>query len=427
MPDFSGRFQYLDEQGSALAQGPCQLQFDEDSCTVTPQAGAPLTFDFGDVEAASAGEWDLRLWFFDRRSVLLTHFAKAFGPMSEALLEAWRGRTVRCLLLEDLEELKRYAGYAALGEEDAACSEIRVYQSNIAVIPQVGAPIQWRLADVDSIAFDAEAYRVTLVSGGARLTLSKLAKKTDECFGALQAAHARLRERAAAALRDVFGFLRPDQLQRLVKLMPEGRSVRLAALAEIHSNLPAALVARVVDEPLRPYFETLRARAVEGSLMAGFKFIRAEEAGESDDAASEAVSAPEAGGEGKAPLFFWFFFPLAAPGGGFSNLAAWEASTGTGRATYVFRVGARGEALSGEAVERAVSRLTKALALVNFRREPVYLPDESLESQPRYRRYAIGCRRLPELRELRGAYAGRAIHATPEAWQMQMDGVLAAR
>jgi hypothetical protein len=34
---------------------------------------------------------------------------------------------------------------------------------------------------------------------------------------------------------------------------------------------------------------------------------------------------------------------------------------------------------------------------VNFRREPVYLPDESLEQEPRFRRYAIGCRKLADL------------------------------
>jgi hypothetical protein len=56
---------------------------------------------------------------------------------------------------------------------------------------------------------------------------------------------------------------------------------------------------------------------------------------------------------------------------------------------------------------------------VNFRREPVYLPDESLDRQPRYHRYAIGARKLPDLRALRGAFLGRAIHSAPEEWAEQ--------
>jgi hypothetical protein len=53
----------------------------------------------------------------------------------------------------------------------------------------------------------------------------------------------------------------------------------------------------------------------------------------------------------------------------------------------------------------------------------VYLPDDSLERQQRFHRYAIGCRKLPDLRSLRAAFVGRAIHTTLEAWQAQVDGV----
>jgi hypothetical protein len=82
-----------------------------------------------------------------------------------------------------------------------------------------------------------------------------------------------------------------------------------------------------------------------------------------------------------APLFFWYFFPFAR------NVVAWEATTGTGRATYFFR--------ADPPVEPAVARLTRGLALFNFRREPIYLPDTSLDQQPRFQRYAIGGAHTP--------------------------------
>ena len=106
--------------------------------------------------------------------------------------------------------------------------------------------------------------------------------------------------------------------------------------------------------------------------------------------------------KGKPPLFFWFFFPLAG------GRVAWESTTGSGRATYFFDAAAP--------VDQGVARLTRGLALVNFRREPIYLPDESLEREPRFRRYAIGCRKLPDLRALRAAFRGRAIHTSLDAW-----------
>ena len=77
-----------------------------------------------------------------------------------------------------------------------------------------------------------------------------------------------------------------------------------------------------------------------------------------------------------------------------------------------------------DAVEAAVTHPTRGLALVNFRREPVYLADDLLERQPRYHRYAIGCRKFPDSRGLRAALLGRAIHSSIETWTAQAGSVL---
>jgi len=145
----------------------------------------------------------------------------------------------------------------------------------------------------------------------------------------------------------------------------------------------------------------LRARAT-GPVSAGFKFLRASdsEAGEANGEVDDATEAP-------SPLFFWFFFPL--PG----NLVAWEATTGTGRATYIFRTGAD--------LTRAIRQITRGLGQINFRREPIYLPQSSLEQQAKFHRYAIGARKLRELRALREAYAGRAVHSSLEEWAKQVN------
>jgi hypothetical protein len=173
-------------------------------------------------------------------------------------------------------------------------------------------------------------------------------------------------------------------------------------MAAIHPRLPEAIVAKAVDEPMRPYFEALLARSSKDVLMAGFKFVREDE--QTEEPAEGDAAAPDTDRE---PFFFWFFFPLTG-----RDLVAWESTTGGGRATYFFR--------AQPPVESAIRQLTRGLALVNFRREPVYLPDSSLEQQPKFRRYLIGARKLPDLRALRSAYAGRAIHSSPEAWASQL-------
>jgi hypothetical protein len=111
---------------------------------------------------------------------------------------------------------------------------------------------------------------------------------------------------------------------------------------------------------------------------------------------------------------------------------AWEASLRAGRATYFFRLvdpaqadRLRDPATAAAAVETALRRLNRVLGLLNFRRRPIYLSDDELERDPRFHRYAIAARRLPEVREVRASFLGRAIHSSFAAWREQVKTILA--
>jgi hypothetical protein len=80
---------------------------------------------------------------------------------------------------------------------------------------------------------------------------------------------------------------------------------------------------------------------------------------------------------------------------------------------------------SASKTENAVRQINQALVMLNFRREPIYLPDASMQTDARYHRYAIACRKISALRQLRISYLGRAIHTTVDAWQRQIDALLA--
>jgi len=60
---------------------------------------------------------------------------------------------------------------------------------------------------------------------------------------------------------------------------------------------------------------------------------------------------------------------------------------------------------------------------INFRREPIYLPDEKLE-EPQYRKYKFAVQRLPGLQTLRHLFIGRVIHASPEQWKQDVMDLL---
>jgi hypothetical protein len=463
MPAFSGKLQYLNPDGSALQAGPCRVSFEAETLTLTPSSGAPLALDFGDIDVFVPGEYELALTLYTGKKILLNQFGKTFQNLCHDLLEAYRKRLLQCLLLEDLEEITRFDGTVRLESPARTFSspaELRLYKSNLAVLPTQATGLQWRFADIDAVSFDETTWSVTAEAGDERLTLTKLAKRTEEFRERLTTATVELAQQGAETVHGMFPFLSPDQFQQAAVLLKEGRAASLAKLRALHPKTEQALTTNVVDAKLKPYFDSLLAHVPGGNYYAGFKLLRKDEdqpekeeeapTGEAEDnnpetagaepggeEAAETTADPgaEAGTEEEAqPILHWFFLPLAAkPGAKFpGNLVAWEATSRSGRATYFFRLVPPEQAAqlqdaskSAALIETAIRQLNRAIVLLNFRREPIYLPDDSLLLQPRFRRYAIACRKLPDLVRLRSSFLGRAIHTTPAAWQKQFESYLA--
>jgi hypothetical protein len=449
MSDFQGKFQYLAQGGATAQEGACRIQWDAQTLTLTPTTGAALAFDLGDLDAVIAAEWEIRLPLYTGRMIVLRQLGKSYETLAHDLTEAYRNRTVECLLLEDMAEVARFSGTfeltgSSVGEMQSGSVEIRLYKSNLAVLPAVARSFQWRLADIDQVTLDPATYEVRLESGDRRLKITRLAKRTEEFADKLHEARNALATRSAQALHGMFPFLDPDQLQSCANLLREGRSAPLAGLAAIHKQIPAALAANAVDKDLKPYYDQLMARSASGLGYVGFKLIRPEDDGATpdgdiapagaDETDSDGENMGEADADAGAPeILYWFLLSMAAKSAGSTpaNVVAWEASSRSGRATYLFRLvsPARAAELEDPAratsvIDTAVRRLNLVLAMLNFRRRPVYLSDDELAVDPRFRRYAIAARRMPEVREVRGNFLGRALHTSPEQWQAQVTSIL---
>lgn len=437
MSDFTGKFQYLNSSGSATQEGAFRAQFDAQTFTLTPESGAAMTFDLGDLNAVAAADWEIRLPLYTGNTIVLRQLGKGYETLAHDLLAAYRDRVLECLLLEDMQEVTRFNGNFALGARSGP-AEIRLFKTNLAVLPIASQAFQWRLADVDSVRFDAANWEVTVQAGQDQIKFSRLAKRTEEFAANLQEQISALSARSAQALHTAFPFLNPDQLQKVGGLLREGQSASVAKLAAINSKIPSALVVNAVDKDLKPYYDALVARNGNGMLYAGFKLIRPEDQDKDAEAEQSSQSSDDADPDGSSTtqlpdysttqsssFLYWFFFPV--PG----NVVAWEASSRSGRATYFFRLVDPSQALklrdpleAQELIDAAVRRLNTVLGMLNFRRRPIYLSDDNLEMDPQYRRYAIAARRLPELRQIRASFLGRAIHSTFEAWQEQAKGIL---
>ena len=88
MPDFQGKFQYLAQGGTPAQEGACRVHFDAQTLTLTPETGAALAFDLGDLDAVSAADYEVRLPLFTGRTLVLRQLGKAFDNLAHDLTDA---------------------------------------------------------------------------------------------------------------------------------------------------------------------------------------------------------------------------------------------------------------------------------------------------------------------------------------------------
>ena len=74
-------------------------------------------------------------------------------------------------------------------------------------------------------------------------------------------------------------------------------------------------------------------------------------------------------------------------------------------------------------MDQAIGQVNHSMIDVNFRREPIYLPDERL-LEPRYVRYFHAVRLLPSLRVLRESFIGRVMHVSEDQWKRDVKALL---
>ena len=318
-----------------------------------------MSFDLGDIDGIASDRHQLRLPLYTGAVLLLNQFGSSYDNLVTELTRAHRDREVQCLLLADMPETARFSAHFERMSGGMRCSscgvgvsgkfcrecgrplasnavvpldsgeaEVRLYKSNLAVLPEHAPGFQVRLGDAKHVAHQDGSYDVVLDVGPELLKFTALGKRTKEFAEKLRVAVSDMQSASAQALHVAFPFLNADRVQQVATLLPEGSSASVAALKQIDSRIADGLVKNAVDRDLQPYYQELLGRAVTGSVHAGFKLIRSED--QNAQAADEGVtddSSEAADADQKGPdALYWFFFPIAAKSGT-SNTVAWEASS----------------------------------------------------------------------------------------------------
>jgi hypothetical protein len=72
---------------------------------------------------------------------------------------------------------------------------------------------------------------------------------------------------------------------------------------------------------------------------------------------------------------------------------------------------------------KSMNAINEALITTRFRREPIYLDESRLNTEP-YSRHLYAAKNLPELKFLRDRFYARIVHSTPESWAQDLADAL---
>lgn len=395
---------------------PVRIELTEDALQVVPEGMAAVHLPLVDIEDVHDDDHVLRVADHAGGTYELSMLGAAYGQLVADLRARRDDALERALLLRGVGLRDTFPGKLFV-DDGAIPVRLRVFEDLMVVVPERGLMFGVPYSFIDEVRWDEERYQVSVVTDeGRTLVFGHLALRSEEFRDELRRLLGELAARTAVTLSALLPGLAPATLSRLGDLMRDGRAVQRRRLDEVDPTVwPRLEAAAAGTEERAEAYGRLAAMTVPGWAAFGVKAVRSE-GGEEDTDDGPA----EGGRERRADL--WYFCPLSRDGRPV-NVVAQEVVSESGHATYLFRLlppdrfdSLEGDALADE-VGRAVAGLNRALLLLNFKRDPIRLPEDQLR-QPAHARYLVALRKLEYLRWAREAFLGRAVHGG--AWESQV-------
>lgn len=405
-----------DIAGQETSSGEALARLEEENLAILPRFGEALFISYRDILDISEEGYRIRITLSSKEDLLLSNLGYRYEDFLRAL-----SKLRNELLLEDMlmqEKLRRSGGEAEFvywdehGEERGRGKcEPRLYETAIVVMPERGDLV--RIPYSDLLEISEEDYNLILTTEcGGKVVLSKMGDQFHPFARALSTLSNELQLKVQSSLKELLPEFDPLVIRKAARFMKEGRAAKRSDIESISPDLWIELEKRLEVAAMKEEYEFLKALSQQEKICVGLKRELLE------DLTGE---------------YIWFLIPIySVTRGEPGNAIAMEATTGEGggKATYFFRIVSRKdypefkeiEGLHKE-VDNLIRRINRCMVDINFRREPIYLPDERL-GEPQYLKYKFAVQRLPGLQTLRHLFIGRVIHVSPEQWKQDVMSLL---
>ncbi len=405
-----------DMAGQETSSGEGLARLEEENLAILPRFGEALFLPYRDILDISAGDYKIRITLSSKGDLLLSNLGYRYEDFLRTL-----SKLRNELLLEDMlmqEKLKRsgvkaeFVYWDESGKEGGRGEcELRLYETAIVVMPERGDLI--RIPYSDLLEISEEDYDLILSTEyGQKMVLSKMGGQFDPFAKALSTLNNELQLEVQSSLKELLPGFDPLVIRRAARFMKEGRAAKRTDIESISPDLWIELEKRLKVAGIKEGYDFLKALSQQEKISMGLK------RGLLGDLTGE---------------YIWFLIPIySVTPGEPGNAIAMEATAGEGggKATYFFRIVSREDYPEFKEIEKLhmkaddlIKIINRCMLDINFRREPIYLPDERLE-EPQYIKYKFAVQRLPGLQTLRHLFIGRVVHASPEQWKEDVKSLL---
>jgi hypothetical protein len=406
---------YKDEiDNDAIKMNLAKAVLNKEGIFLTPQFGDSLFYSYREIQSISAQDYRIVLMLDSGETLVLTQLGFHYEDFRRILIKMRNETLLSDLLMnEPLCFTCPEAEFHYLNESGAVREghcEARIYQTGIVVMPESGDLL--RIPFAEFIQVTAEDYRIAIKTEyQEEVVIRQMGRIYDPFNKALAAAIEDLSDKVRLLLEGLFPQASPAAIRSLIPLMKDGKAVGQSRLNQVLPGGWLLLEDRLDAAGLKDNLQYLLS-LTQGEPYAGVK------RGLMGDLTGE---------------YLWFLIPIynddpKLPG----NAVAMESiGEGSGKATYFFRIKPRKVYAQGLNTEEAliqdvnnmVKQINRAMLAVNFRREPIYLPEERLNNANNLR-YKTAFQRLASLQRLRELFIGRVIHSNPDQWRKDVLDLL---
>ena len=370
-----------------------------------PNAGSSMFAPYTEAARVDTSNYRATLTTNSGEIISLSQLGAKFDAFAQRLTEGWGNALAKALLMEEPVVVYEASCYCSMAQQAPVQCRARIYETALVILPSNALPKRFPFSHIE--ALDLQAYRVKVsTSDGGVVELSRLGTATQYFFDRLKAT---MKATEAASIETVRGMVPSatfEELQGLGRLMVGGRAAHRKDVDGISPGLWPKIENCVELSPLAEYYRYLSGAAETSLGAVGMR-------------------------KSMDGVYVWFMAPLMGSVDSGGNAVALEVALEAGHATYLFRVmpvrefpSATHERFAQEASE-VVRDLNEAIIATGFRREPIYLSEDQLNT-PEYSKYLYAAGNLEPLRLLRERFFARIMHGTFDQWKADLGDALRA-